>query len=381
MNKEQILVIVKLLAVLTLTFGLSFLVTRHVGTPQEKKISVGQISVKPEMTIIEAAHSNGIKTESIYRALNLTDTAGTNNTFKDLGITKESAESKIQKRLNYEAEESSKNFFMIKIKFSLWLLFMLAAFFMLKKRLITPPVRKKMLFLSFAVFGIILGTEPNPMSMLKDIITNFAFKGIIFPPRILALTLFLIIVFLANKFVCAWACQFGTLQDFIFRLNRNPQDNKGIISQYKIPFVISNTVRVLFFASFIFITFLWATDIIEHLNPFAIFKPAFLSLGAIFFILLILTMSLFIYRPWCHFFCPFGLFGWMLEKVSLYKIKVNYATCIACEECAKACPSTVMAAILKQDKTIPDCFSCGTCITVCPTQSITFDKGAKGTLK
>jgi ferredoxin len=31
-----------------------------------------------------------------------------------------------------------------------------------------------------------------------------------------------------------------------------------------------------------------------------------------------------------------------------------------------------MDAILKQDKVIPDCFSCGSCIEVCPTDTIRF---------
>ena len=42
------------------------------------------------------------------------------------------------------------------------------------------------------------------------------------------------------------------------------------------------------------------------------------ALGAIGigFVGLILASSLFIYRPWCHFFCPFGLVGWLVEKIT-----------------------------------------------------------------
>jgi polyferredoxin len=55
--------------------------------------------------------------------------------------------------------------------------------------------------------------------------------------------------------------------------------------------------------------------------------PDFLPSGL--FISLALVVSLFIYRPWCYFFCPFGLDGWMAEKISLFKIKVDYDKCIA----------------------------------------------------
>jgi ferredoxin len=36
-----------------------------------------------------------------------------------------------------------------------------------------------------------------------------------------------------------------------------------------------------------------------------------------------------------------------------------------------------MEAILEADKVIPDCFACGTCITECPTNAITFDVGRR----
>jgi polyferredoxin len=95
------------------------------------------------------------------------------------------------------------------------------------------------------------------------------------------------------------------------------------------------------------------------------------------FIGLILVLSLFVYRPWCLFFCPFGLVGWLAEKVSFFKIKVDYDKCISCRACSKACPSTVMDAILKQDRVIPDCFSCGTCMEICPVKAISFERGKR----
>ena len=66
-----------------------------------------------------------------------------------------------------------------------------------------------------------------------------------------------------------------------------------------------------------------------------------------------------------------------LEKVSIFRIKVNYDTCISCEACAKACPSTVMDAILKREKVIPDCFACANCIDVCPTDSVCLGAGRR----
>jgi polyferredoxin len=118
-------------------------------------------------------------------------------------------------------------------------------------------------------------------------------------------------------------------------------------------------------------------DFIEFIDPFKTYNPGKIALASGIFIGALTVASLFVYRPWCHFFCPFGLVGWIVEKKSLFKVKVDYDTCTACEACAQACPSTVMNAILKQNRVTPDCFSCATCIETCPTDSIHFATGKR----
>ena len=138
-------------------------------------------------------------------------------------------------------------------------------------------------------------------------------------------------------------------------------------------FAISNSIRTIFFGVFTVVAFAWGIDIVEPIDPFKIFKPDYLGWIGSLFAGSLLILSLFIYRPWCHLFCPFGLVGWLVEKVSRIRISVDYQTCIACQKCITACPSTVMGAVLKNDKkTIPDCFACYTCRDVCPTESISF---------
>ena len=171
----------------------------------------------------------------------------------------------------------------------------------------------------------------------------------------------------------AWGCQAGTLQDLIFRINQTDNRKAVMGRQIRIPFVLTHAVRGAFFGVFAVVAFLWGLDIIDPIDPFKIYKPTFLGLTGGIFVGSVLLASLFLYRPWCHFFCPFGLVGWLVEKISLVKISVNYETCIACQKCAAACPSTVMGAILRRDtKTIPDCFACYACREVCPTGSIRF---------
>ena len=67
----------------------------------------------------------------------------------------------------------------------------------------------------------------------------------------------------ANKFICAWGCQLGALQDLIFRLNRNKKDTRGLLRQYKPPFIITNAIRIAFFVIFTAAAFLWTADIVD----------------------------------------------------------------------------------------------------------------------
>ena len=276
------------------------------------------------------------------------------------------------------AEDAGKNWVKIPLKFALWFVFLSATFLLLKKRRDVSRFRNGLLFASVLLFGVVMGSDPSPMGTVKDAIHLYAATRAVFLPRLIALGIFLAIVFLANKYICAWGCQIGTLQDLIFQINRTDK-NKAILGrQIKLPFALTNSIRALFFSVFTGSAFLWGLDIIDPLDPFKIYKPASLGLVGVIFIGLLLLASLFVYRPWCHLFCPFGLAGWLVEKASLVKVKVDYRTCIACQKCAAACPTTVMAAILKRDKkTIPDCFACYACREACPTASISFSAGKR----
>ncbi|MDZ4165009.1 MAG: ferredoxin family protein [Smithellaceae bacterium] len=279
----------------------------------------------------------------------------------------------VRKKMALAAEHATKNWVKIVVKFGLWFVFLAGVFMFFKKHPVSARLRKLLLFASLLIFGVIMGSDPSPMGTVKDAIHLFGATGAIFPPRMIALTVFLLLVFLANKYICAWGCQVGTLQDLIFRLNQSEQGKALIARQMKVPFVVSNSVRIAFLALFTIFAFLWGMDIIEPIDPFKIYKPVSLGLLGGLSLGAILLAGLFVYRPWCHFLCPFGLTGWLVEKISRIKVSVDYTTCIACQKCATACPSPVMGAILRRDKkTIPDCFACYACREICPTGSISF---------
>jgi NAD-dependent dihydropyrimidine dehydrogenase PreA subunit/ABC-type Fe3+-siderophore transport system permease subunit len=340
--------------------------------PENIKVTIGN-----DMTVGQFGREYNLSRPVLRKIFDLQSPDDLNNKIADYRMNDEQLSKKVNQILAIQAEHTSKNWFKIPLKGGLWIVFLVATFFLLRKGKVNSKSRKWIYAAAVVIFGIILGSDPSPMGTVKDAIVLYGSRGVIYPPRLIAFGLFVLMVIIANKFICSWGCQIGTLQDFIFRLNRNPKDKEGLYGQIKVPFVISNSIRITFFALLIIIAFAWATDIIETIDPFKIFKPQVIGIAGGVFIGVILVLSLFIYRPWCHFFCPFGLVGWLVEKISIFKIKVNYDKCISCQACSKACPSTVMDAILKQNRIIPDCFSCGTCIETCPVNAITFGHGKR----
>jgi len=376
-DKSKPIIFVQFIVLMALVVGLSIASVQLWGGKAEQIPEDIKLSFAPDMTIGQFGKANDLANPVLKAVFGLESKKDLEKPLDKSGMTNEQIEKKVMGSLALAAEHESKDWIKILVKFAAWIAFLVLAFFMMRRGLIGPASRKWLYISSVFIFGIVLGSDPSAMGTVKDAIVLFASKGVIFPPRMIALTVFLLMVLVFNKSICSWGCQAGVLQDLVFRLNRNRKDTKGILPQYKPSFAVTNTFRVLFFTLFTAAAVIWGLDLFEYIDPFKIFKPAALGAFGIAFVAVLLTSSLLVYRPWCHLFCPFGLVGWLVEKVSIFKIKVNYDTCIACEACSAACPSTVMDGILKRERTIPDCFSCANCIDVCPTDSVSLAAGKR----
>lgn len=371
-KKTPLITLILFVFLIFLVVGLSLISNRIWGDRPESPPELNELIIEKEMTISEFGRTNELPDKVLKEIFDLKDKSDLGKRLSEYGTTKQIS-SLANKKLALSSEHASKNWIKIPIKFVFWFVFLSATYVLLRNRKAMSTLRKWLLFVAVLLFGVTMGADPSPMGTVKDAIHLYGKAHAFFPPRMIALAIFLTIVFIANKYICAWGCQIGTLQDLIYRINQTEKRKAVIGRQIKLPFAFTNTLRFLFFGVFTLIAFLSGIDIVEPIDPFKIFKPLYLGVVGGTFIGLLLVASLFLYRPWCHLFCPFGLVGWIIEKVSLFKISVDYETCIACQKCAAVCPSTVMSAILRRDKiTIPDCFACYTCREVCPTDSIRF---------
>ena len=316
----------------------------------------------------KVAQENKIEAAALLKQLALPDTpANRAATVQSLNISDEQVQQAVRKLLVIGTEEKSKNWKLILLKFTLWWTVIGAAILLLKRNLVTPRRRTWMLAGAFSLFGILLGSDPSPMGTVKDAIALYGAERTIFPPRMVAFVVFTLMVVAGNKLICGWGCQFGTLQDWLFQVS-------PVSKKIRLPFAVTNSIRIVVFVMFSFAALTIPYDFIGPIDPFKVFEPSHLTMVSTGFIVCLLLLSLFFYRPWCTLACPFGLTGWLAERVSLFRVRWNQTACIQCRTCRRVCPTEHAGHLLEGARIKTDCYSCAACLTVCPTGALQYSR-------
>ena len=113
--------------------------------------------------------------------------------------------------------------------------------------------------------------------------------------------------------------------------------------------------------------------ILESINPYhaflGIFKNNISKIGFII-LLIVITTSLFVQRPWCRYLCPYGALLGLSNKIKLFRIVRNNNTCVSCKKCSKSCPMGI-AVHEKEEVRDLSCISCLECVNdkVCPIKN------------
>ncbi len=176
------------------------------------------------------------------------------------------------------------------------------------------------------------------------------------------------ITYIFGKVWCGWVCHLGALQEFlyipkkyeVFR-SRKAQDVMRII---RYVFLTALVLQLIFTKVILF----------KNIGPFKVAFNLFSAnrTGYVLLVLL-LTSSVFIYRPFCKAVCPIGLIlGW-ISKIPGASILGISNSCKGCVTCNTACE---MDAITRVDRVSvmdnSDCILCGDCIDSCRTETISF---------
>ncbi|MBQ7359311.1 MAG: 4Fe-4S binding protein [Lachnospiraceae bacterium] len=205
---------------------------------------------------------------------------------------------------------------------------------------------------------------------------------------------------LFGRFVCGWLCPFGLVQDLLYKIptfgksHSEGEDGKtSKISRWKqflrkrkqLPghavlkygkyLVLVGLVVI--GSSFLFTGFVKVPAFCKFLCPSGTLMGAVPLLGAnvelrnqaggLFWwkmgvLIVLLLLSIFVYRPFCQYLCPLGaIYGWF-NRFSLVQIRWEKDACTDCGACQKACPVNLKP---EQISVSTECIKCGKCVSAC----------------
>lgn len=247
----------------------------------------------------------------------------------------------------------------------------LITLFLLRKKILSNLLAIWILVPSLLIFGIYFRANPEPMRAIVQVFQSITLGMYSLQPTLLVFLAFALMTFVGVKLICGWGCPGGTLQELLYRIPIFSE-----LKKKKIPFWVSNTARILFFAFFLIflfgLFFGWKDQsLYRYFNPFKLFEWNF-RVTAPIFVILIFGFSLIHYRPYCLFVCPFGLFSWLIQDLSIFRIRVNRDTCLECGKCGRACPTQAAQGILEGKAFKADCFACARCLNACPNESLQY---------
>jgi len=258
---------------------------------------------------------------------------------------------------------------LLSLKFIIGGLVALAGLILLRTIKINWNIRILLMCVVFVLFGVlVILHQPSPLRAVVDPVTALATGSAITLKQATMLAFIGGLSVIGAKLFCGWVCPFGALQEII---NRIPAP---VGKKIKLPFKISNGIRISIFAISLIMVIGTGCDLYTYhniLNPFELFDWHFELVLAVL-VGAVLIASLFVYRPFCYLVCPVGLLTWLLEYISIFRVRLDREKCDDCKKCIRKSPCSSVKSILDGDTLRPDCFACGVCIDACPTDALKF---------
>lgn len=86
-------------------------------------------------------------------------------------------------------------------------------------------------------------------------------------------------------------------------------------------------------------------------------------------LIVMILVSILIYRPFCKYICPLGAIYSLFNPVSVLRYRVDMEKCVHCGACANVCK---MGCDPVKNANSLECIRCGTCKNICPAQAIEY---------
>lgn len=260
----------------------------------------------------------------------------------------------------------------------LWIVTFLFCIILIDAKLLTKRVRFGIYALNIVSAGILLGGIPNAVVPIQEVIITIGLRGDFgyLLPAIIVLSVLLISSVFVGRIFCGFACPLGALQEIISGINfkSNLKSHKQVKYRIDVFSPLPSIIRWIFLGVIILLAFLGVIllPLFNPLSGFAVIKRQFELAVIIPFISLIFVSfaSIFLYRPWCRFICPFGAGSSLCGRYTRKKYR-RTENCTNCGACEEICPTQEAGTDSKKG----ECYYCNRCIEICPHDAITLNLG------
>jgi ferredoxin-type protein NapH len=181
-----------------------------------------------------------------------------------------------------------------------------------------------------------------------------------------------------GRWICGWLCPFGLIQDLLHKIPSKKIRIKKLSWLKYLKYAVLGVLVILLPMLAVnafgqgspwFCKYVCPSGTVLAALPLAAANSGVSdNLGDLFILkasiaAAILILSVFIYRPFCRFLCPLGAIYGILNKVSLYRMRLSEDKCVKCGTCASVCRMEVDPV---KSPNSAECIRCGDCAAACP---------------
>ncbi len=282
-------------------------------------------------------------------------------------------------------------------------LFMTALFFMMMRTGSTYRWRRwffvslGLLFPIGFIYNIVLarGTMGIPMEEMIAGRTPFCFipipllilpaaltRTLVFPGTIAStqhgiaamVGLWLALTLVLGRGWCSYACFFGGIEEGVAAIPARPRIRK-IDPRWRYgPWAVLLAMVLLSLALFEPAYCMWlcpfkaVSEYVAARNTIGLVQNGIFILlfAGLVIVLPFLTKK----RTQCSFFCPFGAFQSIFNKISVFEVKIDKERCKPCQVCQNVCPNLSLSKeSIAHGEALMSCMKCGACVDACPRQA------------
>ena len=193
--------------------------------------------------------------------------------------------------------------------------------------------RKLMLTLAVSglvVFGFVFTACPCPVGMFQNIAASIADGSPVALGVLLLFTVPLVCALFFGRIFCAASCPLGAAQEILHW------------KTVQVPRPLDAVLRMLPIVLFLLFTVMAMSGMGFPLCYYDPYLPLFLMSFTMPFALLtvvFLLLGLFVSRPFCRYFCPYGVLLRFFSLFAMTKPQITRKPCINCKLCEQGCPN------------------------------------------